>query len=71
MAKMNKATALLHLSSSDEGRNVQESDMSIRSNDLDLNLQDYASDAQEVSSGEFDAAHVKKYANPKSFLHAL
>jgi hypothetical protein len=24
-----------------------------------------------VSSGEFDAAYVKKYANPKTFLHAL
>ena len=70
-AKMNKANALLHLSSDDEGSNVQESNMSIRSNDLDLNLQDYASNAQEVSSGEFDAAYVKKYANPKSFLHAL
>jgi hypothetical protein len=45
--------------------------MSIRSDDLDLNLQDYASDAQKVSSGEFDAAYIKKYANPKTFLHAL
>jgi hypothetical protein len=71
MAKMNKAITLLHLSSDDEGSNVQESNMSIRSNDLDLNLQDYASDAQEVSLGEFDAAYIKKYANPKSFLHAL
>jgi hypothetical protein len=70
-AKMNKATALLHLSSDDEGSNVQESNMSVRSDDLDLNLQDYASNAQEVSLGEFDAAYVKKYANPQSFLHAL
>jgi hypothetical protein len=68
---MNKATALLHLSSDDEGSNVQESNMSVRSYDLDLNLQDYASNTQEVSSGESDAAYVKKYANPKSFLHAL
>ena len=45
--------------------------MSIRSYDLDLNLQDYMSNAQEVSSGEFNAAQVKKYANPKTFLHAL
>ncbi len=39
-AKMNKATALLHLSSDDKGSNVQESNMSVRSDDLDLNLQD-------------------------------
>ncbi len=45
--------------------------MSIRSNDLDLNLQDYANNAQEVSSGKFDVAFTKKYANPKTFLHAL
>ncbi len=70
-AKMNKAIALLHLNSDDEGSDVQESNMSIHSNDLDLNLQDYASNAQEVSSGEFDAAYVKKHANPKSFMHAL
>ncbi len=70
-AKMNKATALLHLSSNDEGSNVQESNESVRSNNLDLNLQDYASNTKEVSSGEFDAAYFKKYANPKSFLHAL
>jgi hypothetical protein len=45
--------------------------MSIRSSNLDLTLQDYASNTQEVSLGEFDAAFTKKYANPKSFLHAL
>ena len=45
--------------------------MSVPSDDLDLNLQDYASNAQEVSLGEFDAAYIKKYANPKSFLRAL
>ena len=71
MANMNMATAQLHLGSNDEGSNFQENIMSIRSDDLDLNLQDYASNAQEVSSGEFNAAHVKKYANPKIFLQAL
>jgi hypothetical protein len=45
--------------------------MSIRSGNLDLTLQDYVSNAQEVSSGKFDAAFTKKYAEPKSFLHAL
>ncbi len=68
---MNMATAQIHLGSNDEGSNFQENDMSIRSDDLDLNLQDYTGNAQEVLSGEFNAAHVKKYANPKTFLHAL
>jgi hypothetical protein len=45
--------------------------MSIRSSNLDLALQDYASNAQVVSLGKFDAAFTKKYANPKSFLHTL
>ncbi len=70
-AKVNMATTQLHLGSDDEGSNFQENNMSIRSDDLDLNLQDYASNAQEVLSGEFDAAYTKKYANPKNFLHAL
>jgi hypothetical protein len=71
MAKMNMATAQLHLGSDDKGRNFQENNMSIRSDDLDMNLLDYESNAQEVLSGEFDAAYVKKYVNPKTFLHAL
>ncbi len=71
MAKMKKATSLLQLSSNEEGSNFQESDMSIRSNDLDSKLSDYESNALEVSLGEFDAKYVKKYVNPKSFLHAL
>ncbi len=65
------ATAQLHLGSNDEGSYFQENDIIIRSDDLDWNLQDYASDAQEVLSGEFDAAYVKKYANLKTFLHTL
>jgi hypothetical protein len=68
---MKKATSLLQLNSDEEGSNFQESDMSIRSNDLDLKLSDYESGALEVSSREFDAKYVKKYVNPKSFLHAL
>ncbi len=69
--KMNMATAQLHFGSDDEESGFQENNMSIHSEDLDLNLQDYASNAQEVLSGEFNAAYVKKYANPKTFLHAL
>jgi hypothetical protein len=68
---MNGAAAQLHLGSNEEGSNYSEDNMSIHSDDLDLNLQDYASNAQEVSSGKFNAAFTKKYANPKSFLHAL
>ncbi len=45
--------------------------MSVRSYDLDLSLDEYKSNAQEVSSGEFDAIHSKKYANPTTFRHAL
>jgi hypothetical protein len=53
----------LQLDSEEEGSNgsnFQEEDLSIRSDDLDLKLSDYKSDAQEVSSGEFDANYVKK-----------
>jgi hypothetical protein len=70
-AKMNVATAQLHLGSNEEGSNYQEDNMSIHSGNLNLTLQDYAGNAQEVSSGKFDAAFTKKYVNPKSFLHAL
>ncbi len=68
---MNMATAQLYLGSNDKGSDFQENDMSIRSEDLDLNLLNYESNAQEVLSGEFNAAYVKKYVNPKTFLHAL
>jgi hypothetical protein len=70
-ARMNMATAQLHLGSDKEGSDYREDDMSMCSNNLDLNLQDYASYVQEVSLGKFDAALTKKYANPKSFLPAL
>ncbi len=63
---MNVATAGLHLGSDEEGRDYQEDNMRIRSGNLDLTLQDYASNAQEVSSGKFDAAFTKKYATPNS-----
>jgi hypothetical protein len=69
---MNEATTQIHLGLEDEeGSNFQENNMSIHSGNLDLNSQDYLSDAQEVLSGEFNAAYAKKYANPKTFLHAL
>jgi hypothetical protein len=73
-ARMEKATASLQLGSEEEaseGSSFSEDDLSVRSGDLDLRLLDYNSDAQEVSSGKFDARHVKKYANPESFKHVL
>jgi hypothetical protein len=41
----NVASAQLHLGSDEEGSNFQEDNMSIRSDDLDLNLQDYTNNA--------------------------
>ncbi len=77
---MNTATVQLQLdldvaeilsSDSKEDSEFQESDMSVRSYDLDLSLDEYESDAQEVSSEEFNAIHSKKYANPTTFRHML
>jgi hypothetical protein len=73
-ARMKKATTSLQLDSEEEaskGSSFLEDDLSIRSGDLDLQLSDYNSDAQEVSSGKFDARHVKKYATPELFKHVL
>ena len=74
VAKMKKATTLLQLDSEEEASNdsdFEEDDLSVRSDDLDLQLSDYDGDAQEVSSGKFDARHVKKYATPETFKHVL
>ncbi len=49
MAKINMATAQLNLDSDDKGSNFQENDMSVQPDDLYLQLQDYASNTQEVS----------------------
>jgi hypothetical protein len=54
--KNDTATAQLNLNSDDKGSDFQENDTSVRSNDLDLHLQDYGSNAQEVLLEEFDAA---------------
>jgi hypothetical protein len=73
-ARMEKATTSLQLGleeEASEGSFFLEDDLSVRSGDLDLQLSDYGSDAQEVSSGKFDARQVKKYANPESFKHVL
>ena len=73
-AKMKKATSLLQLDNSEEdsnGSDFAENDQSVHSDDLDLDLDNYDSDALEVSSGEFDAHYTRKYATPKTFLHTL
>ncbi len=71
-AKMNEATAQINLGLEDEeGSDLQENNMNICSGNLNLNIKDYSSNAKEVLFGEFNAAYVKKYANPKTFLYAL
>lgn len=73
-AKMKKATSLLQLDNSEEdsnGSDFAENDQSVHSDDLDLDLDNYDSDALEVSSGEFNAHYTRKYATPKTFLHTL
>jgi hypothetical protein len=73
-AKMKTATSLLQLDTDEEGSDgsdFAENDQSVKSDDLDLDMSDYGSDVLEVSSGEFDALHTRKYATPMSFLHTL
>ena len=77
---MNKATIQLQVdldgakilsSGSRKASKFQKNNMSVCSQDLDQSLDEYESDAQEVSSGEFEATHSKKYVNPTTFRHAL
>ena len=71
---MKTATSLLQLDTDEEGSDgsdFAENDQSVKSDDLDLDMSDYGSDVLEVSSGEFDALHTKKYATPMTFLHTL
>ena len=73
-AKMKTATSLLQLDTDEEGSDgsdFAENDQSVKSDDLDLDMSDYGSDVLEVSSGEFDALHTRKYATPMTFLHTL
>jgi hypothetical protein len=55
----------------EEEESFNKNDLSIRSGDHDLSIEEYNSDAVEVSSGIFDAEHIKKYKTPNSFLQAL
>jgi hypothetical protein len=73
-ARMKKATTRLQLDSEDkasDGSSFTEDDLIVRSDDLDLKLSEYESDAEEVSSGEFDTKYAKIYSTPKMFKHAL
>ena len=73
-AKMKTATSLLQLDNNEEdseGSDFAENDQTFFSEDLDLDMANYDSDALEVSSGEFDALYTRKYATPKTFLHTL
>ena len=73
-ARMEKATTSLQLDSEEEaskGSPFSEDDLSVRSGGLNLQLSNFVSNLQEVSSGEFDTRHVKKYITPESFKHAL
>ena len=56
---------------SKEDSKFQENDMIVRSHDLELSLDKYKINAQEVLSGEFNATHTKKYVNPTTFRHTL
>ena len=73
-AKMKMATYLLHVDTDEEGSDgsdFAEDNQSVKSDDLDLDMSDYDSEALEVSSGEFDALYTRKYATPMTFLHTL
>ena len=67
---MNTATVQLQVESK-EGSKFLESGMSVPSHDLDLSLDEYKSNAHEVSSREFDAIYSKKYINPTTFRQVL
>jgi hypothetical protein len=54
-----------------EEESFNENDLSIRSGNHDLSIEEYDPDAVEVLSGIFDAEHSKKYKTPSSFLQAL
>jgi hypothetical protein len=78
-ANMSSASAQLNGCSDDEDKegsgeeeeSFNKNDLSIRSGDHDLSIEEYDSDTVEVSSGIFGAEHSKKYETPNSFLQAL
>jgi hypothetical protein len=59
------------LTDDDEGKTYKESDSNTKLGDDNLSMSEYASDAVEVESGEFKAAHAQKYKEPLNFCQAL
>ncbi len=72
--RMNYATTLLQLHLDDKegsnNSNFTDNDMSVRSEDLDINQTNYKR-ASKVSSGVFNAEYNKKYKDPMNFLQLL
>jgi hypothetical protein len=59
------------LTDDDKGKTYNESNSNAKLGDDDLSTLEYASDAVEVESGEFKAAHTQKYKEPLNFCQAL
>ncbi len=64
-------TPLDPLTDNNEGETYKESNSNAKLGDNDLSKLEYASDAVEVESGEFKAAHAQKYKEPLNFRQAL
>jgi hypothetical protein len=64
-------TPLDPLTDDDKGKTYKESNSNTKLGDNNLSTSEYASDAVEVESGEFDAAHAQKYKKPLNFCQAL
>jgi hypothetical protein len=64
-------TPLDPLTDDDEGETYKESDSNAKLGDDDLSMSEYASDAMEVESEEFETAHAQKYKEPLNFCQAL
>ncbi len=59
------------LTDDDEGKTYKESNSNTKLGDDNLSTSEYASDAVELESGEFEAAHAQKYKEPLNFHQAL
>ncbi len=59
------------LTDDDKGKTYKESDSNAKLGDNNLSTAEYASDAVEVESREFKAAHAQKYKEPLNFRQAL
>jgi hypothetical protein len=78
-ANMTSASAQLNGCSDDEDeeglgkeeKSFNKNDLSIRSGDHNLSIEEYDPDAVEVSSGIFNTEHSKKHKTPNSFLQAF